>query len=86
MGLAQGQGSQVGTSGTQGGVCVVVPHAERAGPSDMQGTFQLLHLLTRVLFKFECIIFIIVAYCVIDFNLEIETFRKVVVREFSPRN
>ena len=39
----------------------------------MQGTFLLLHLLTRVLFKFECIIFIIVASCVIDLNLEVET-------------
>ena len=52
----------------------------------MQGTFLLLNLLTRVLFKFECIIFIIVASCEIDLNLEIETSRKFVVREFSPRN
>ena len=86
MGRGQGKGSQVGTSRTQGGVCVVVPQAEHAGQSDMQGTFLLLHLLTRVLFKFECIIFIIVASYVIDLNLEIETSGKVVVREFSPRN
>ena len=52
----------------------------------MQGTFLLLHLLTRVLFKFKCIIFIIVASCVIDFGLEVETSGKTVVWEFSPRN
>ena len=52
----------------------------------MHGMFLLLHLLTTVLFKFGCIIFIIVASCVIDFNLEVETSGKVVVWEFSHRN
>ena len=45
----------------------------------MQGTFLLLHLLTRILFKFGCIIFIIIASCVIDFNLEVETSGKAVI-------
>ena len=45
----------------------------------MQGTFLLLHLLTGVLIKFVCIIFIIVASCMIDLNLEVETSRKSVV-------
>ena len=86
MGRGQRQGSQVGTSGTQGPVYAVVPQAKRADQSDMQGMFLLLHLFTRVLFKFRCIILIIVASCVIDLGLEVETSRKAVVWEFSPRN
>ena len=86
MAQGMGQGSQAGTSGTQGHVYVVVPQAKCADRPDMEGTFLLLHLLTRVLFKFECIIFIIVAPCVIDLGLEVETFGKAVVWEFSLRN
>ena len=86
MGRGQGQGSQAGTSGTQGHVYSVVPQAKHADQSDMYGTFLLLHLLTRVLFKFECIIFIIVASYVIDLGLEVETSGKAVFWEFSPRN
>ena len=52
----------------------------------MQGTFLLLHLLNRVLFKLGCIIFLIVASCVIDLNLEVETSGKAVVWELSPKN
>ena len=86
MGQGQGQGSQAGTSGTQGSVYAVVPQDELVDFPDMHGMFLLLHLLTRVLFKFGCIIFIIVASFVIDLNLEVETSRKSVVWEFSPRN
>ena len=50
----------------------------------MQGTFLLFHLLTRVLFKFECIIFIIIAYCVIDLGLEVDTSGKAVFFGNSP--
>ena len=42
----------------------------------MQGTFLLLHLLTRVLFKFGCIIFIIVASCVIDWAWRLRPLEK----------
>ena len=41
----------------------------------MQGTFILLH----VLFTFECIIFIIIAYYVIGLGLEVEASREAVV-------
>ena len=69
MGQGQGEGSQAGTSGTLERVYAVVPQANHADQPDMQGMFLLLHLLTRVLFKFGCIIFIIVASCVIDLVL-----------------
>ena len=86
MGRGQGQGSQAETLKTHGSVYVVAPQAVRVDHLDMQGTFLLLHLLTRVLFKFGCIIFIIVASYVIDLGLEVETSRKAVVWEFPPRN
>ena len=86
MGQGQGQGSQAGTSGTQGHVYSVVPQAEREDQSDMQGTFLLLRFLTRLLFKFECIIFIIVASCVINLGLKIKTSGKAVFWEFSLMN
>ena len=59
--------------GDKGRVYAVVPQTERADHPDMQGTFLLLHLLTRVLFKFGCIIFIIVASCVRDLGLKVKT-------------
>ena len=79
MGRGQGQGSQAGTSGTYGHVYAIVPYAEHADQQDMQGMCPLFHLLTRVLFKFGCIIFIIVTSCVIDLSLEVETFGKAIV-------
>ena len=48
--------------------------------------FLLLHFLTIVLFKFGCIIFIIIASCVLDLNLEVETSGKAIVWESSLRN
>ena len=47
--------------------------------------FLLLHLLTRVLFKFGCRIFIIIASYVVDLGFKVETSGKAVVWEFSPR-
>ena len=46
----------------------------------MQAAFLLLHLLNRVLFKFGCIIFIIISSCVIDLGLEVETSEKPLFR------
>ena len=69
----------------QGHVYVIVPQAEHVDQPDMQGTFSLLHLLTKILLKFGCITFIIVASCMIDLGLEVETSRKSVIWEFSPR-
>ena len=60
MGQGRGQDFQAGTSGTQGHVYMVVPHTEFADQSNVQGTFQLSHFLTRMLFKFGCIIFILI--------------------------
>ena len=49
---------------------------ENTKQSDMQGTFLLLHLLTRVTFKFDASNSFIVASCVIESGLEVEAFRK----------
>ena len=42
----------------------------------MQGTFLLSHLLTRVAFKLDASYAFIVASCVMDLGLEVETFRE----------
>ena len=42
----------------------------------MQGTFLLLHLLTKVEFKLDASYSFIVASCVIDLGLEVEAFRE----------
>ena len=42
----------------------------------MQGTFLLLHLLTRVVFKLDASNSFIVASCVIELGLEVEAFRE----------
>ena len=42
----------------------------------MQGTFLLLQLLTRVAFKLDASYSLIVASCVMDLGLEVETFRE----------
>ena len=69
MGRGQAQSSQVRTSGTQGRVYAVVPEAEHADQPDMQ-----VHFIPA--FVFLCIMFIIVASCVIDLGLEVEAFRE----------
>ena len=42
----------------------------------MQGTFLLLHLLTRVAFKLNASYSFINAFCVTDLGLEVEAFRE----------
>ena len=42
----------------------------------MQGTFLLSHLLTRLAFKLDASNLFIVASCVMDLGLEVETFRE----------
>ena len=55
----------------------MIPQADLANQSDIQGTFLLSHFLTRVLLKFECIIFIfVVASCVKGLGLEVEILEK----------
>ena len=55
----------------------MIPQAELTDQFDIQGTFLLSHFLTRVLFKFECIIFIfVVASCVKGLGLKIEILEK----------
>ena len=49
---------------------------ERSDLPDMQGTFLLLHLLTRVAFKLDASNSFIVASCVIGLGLEVEAFRE----------
>ena len=50
MGQGQVQGSQAGTSGTQGRVYVITPQIELGNQSDIQDMFLLSLLGTRVLF------------------------------------
>ena len=50
--------------------------AEHIEQPDMQGTFLLLHLLTRVAFEFDASNSFIVASCVIESGLEVEAFRE----------
>ena len=52
----------------------MVPQTELIDQSDRHGTFWLSHFLIRVLFKFECIVFMfIAAFCVITLGLKVET-------------
>ena len=46
----------------------------------MQGTFLLLHLLTRVAFKLDASYSYIVASCVMDLDLEVKAFREATYR------
>ena len=50
MGRGPGQGSQAGTSKTQGRIYAVVPQTELADQSIIQGTFLLSSRWARVLF------------------------------------
>ena len=49
---------------------------EHTEQPDMQGTFLLLHLLTRVAFKLDASNSFIVTSCVIESGLEVEAFRE----------
>ena len=60
MGRGRGQSSQAVTSRTQGHVYAVVPWTKLVDQSDVQGTFRLSHFLTIMLFKFGCIIFMLI--------------------------
>ena len=51
----------------------VVEHTEQP---DMQGTFLLLHLLTRIVFELNASYSFINASCVTDLGLEVEAFRE----------
>ena len=54
----------------------MVLQAEYIERPDMQGTFLPLHLLTRVVFKLDASCSFIVASCVMDLGIEVETFRE----------
>ena len=54
----------------------MVLQAEHAEQPDMQGTFLLLHLLTRVAFELDASYSFINASCVTDLGLEVEAFRE----------
>ena len=58
MNQGRGQGSQAGTSGTQGCVYAVIPHTEPADQLTLQGMFLLSRLWARVSFDlvaYECV-------------------------------
>ena len=61
----------------------MVLQAKHPNQSDVQGTFLLLHLLTRVAFKLDASYSFIVASCVIGLSLEVEASRKAIVWENS---
>ena len=46
----------------------------------MQGTFPLLHLLTRVAFQLDASYSLIFASCVMDFDLKVKAFRETTYR------
>ena len=54
----------------------MILQAEHIEQPDMQGTFLLLHLLTRVAFKLDASCSCINASCVTDLGLEVEAFRE----------
>ena len=54
----------------------MVLQAEHTEQPDMQGTFILLHLLTRVAFELDASYSFINASCVTNFDLEVEAFRE----------
>ena len=76
MGQGQGQGSQAGTSGTQGRVYAVTPQTEIVDQSAIQGMFLLSHLWARVLFDSGASHSFIVASCVNFFVLKVESLEK----------
>ena len=71
MGRGQVQSPQAKMSRTQGRVYAIVPEAEHTDQPNMQGTFYTCN--------YFCIMFIIVAPCVIGLGLEVEAFREMMV-------
>ena len=63
-------------SRTQGSVYAVVPEAEHADQPDIQGTFLLSHLLTRLAFELDASCSFINASCVIGLGLEVKALRE----------
>ena len=73
MGRGRVQGSQVGTLRTQRRVYAITPQAELADQSVFQGTFLLFRLWARVLFDYGASLSFVVASCVKDLGLDVET-------------
>ena len=69
----QGQGTQIGTSRTQGHVYAITPQVELVDQSVIQGTFLLFHLWARVLFDYGASHSFIATSYVKDLGLEVET-------------
>ena len=61
----------------------MVLQVEHTEHPDMQGTFLLLHLLTRVAFELDASYSFINASCVTDLDLEVEAFREAMCGCFS---
>ena len=71
MGQGRGQGSQAGTSGTQGCVYAITPQDALAEQLVIQGTFMLFLLWVKVLFDYGASHSFIVASCVEALGLEV---------------
>ena len=73
MGQGRGQGSQVGTRGTQGRIYVVVPLTKPSNQSVIRGMFLLSCQWARILFDYGASHSFIAASCVRELGLEVET-------------
>ena len=73
MGRGRGQGSQAGTSRTQGSVYAIVPPTEPVDRSALQGMFLLSRLWVRILFNSGASYSFIATSCVRELGLEVET-------------
>ena len=73
MGRGRGQGPHAWISGTQGSVYAITPQTEIADQSVIHGTFLLFHLWARFLFDSGVSHSFIVALCVKELGLEVET-------------
>ena len=76
MGRGRGQGSQIGTSRTQGHVYAIVPSIELADQPTLQGMFLLSRLWARILFDSGASHSFIVVSCVRELGLEVETLKE----------
>ena len=73
MGRGRGKGPQARTSGVQGRVYAIIPPAELADQSAIQGMFLLSRLWARVLFDSSASHSFIATSVVIELVLEVET-------------
>ena len=76
MGRGRGQGPQAGISGTQGCVYDITPQTKIVDQSVIDDTFLLFHLWARVLFDYGASHSFIIALCVKELGLEVETLEK----------